>query len=94
MLSFLVHFLVKNCTEVIDLGFSSYTIHHTVYDIPFHSTTMTIGRGAHDLSILPVKNYLRLYNYSYDLFPTRLNRDANDPRALPIDAYLITELEH
>ena len=90
---FLLSLLIKNCTEIINLGYSSYIIHHTVYDIPFPSTIMTIGHGMHDLGILPVKNYLRLYNYSYDLFPMQLNRDANNPRVLPIDAYLIAEFE-
>ena len=69
----------KKCVEYIDYGFSLYTINHDVYKITIDKLelTQTIGKGHHDVGALPDRLYIRLYNYPYEKFPSKINRDEN-----------------
>lgn len=83
----------KICVEVIDYGFSLYAINHDVYKILIDSVELvqTIGLGSHDIGVLPPKRIVRLYNYSFDKFPTEIYRDTNNYQPVEVDKYLIFE---
>jgi hypothetical protein len=83
----------KTCTEIIDLGSSTYTINHDVYGLYIHPIylTQTIGYGSHDLGMLPPERVVRLYKYPFDKFPIEIYRDTNNPQPVKVDKYLIFE---
>lgn len=82
----------KTCIETIDLGYSMYTINHTIYQFPINNT-VSVGYGHHDLNILPNKTIVRLYNYPFTLFPTKIHRNAYSNDTYPFDAFLIHETQ-
>ena len=83
---------VKFCVEMINYGFSTYYIDHTVFEVA--DTVQTIGHGYHDVGALGNKSVIRRYNLRYDLFPASIYRDANNVSSSPVDEYLLFNKEY
>jgi hypothetical protein len=80
----------KICIETIDYGFSNYIINHTVYGIR-PCLIQTIGKGHHDIDVLPDELVVRIYDYEFTLFPSAIYRDANNYTGNIVDKYLLFE---
>jgi len=82
----------KPCIETIDLGFSQYVINHTVYEFPLNST-LFIGHGHHDLGVMPDSLVVRLYDFPFWGFPTKIYRDAYKNQSYLFDDHLVYEIQ-